>query len=96
MNLTITDKVAKWYKKELEIDSDAHIRFFPRYGFGGHIPGFSIGINHDLPDDTLVKTEIEGITFYVETKDSWYFDDIDLHVSFNEQLQEPTFSYHKK
>ena len=32
MNLTVTEESAKWYKEELNIQSPAFIRFFPRYG----------------------------------------------------------------
>lgn len=93
MNLTVTEEIAKWYKEELDIESAAYIRFFPRYGFGGHIPGFSIGINRDRPEDIYVKTNVENITFYIESKDSWYFDGINLNVSFNNTLEEPQYSY---
>lgn len=93
MNLTVTEEIAKWYKEELDIESPAYIRFFPRYGFGGHIPGFSIGINRDKPEDIHAKTDVENITFYIESEDAWYFDGIDLNVSFNDKLGEPQYSY---
>lgn len=93
MNLTVTEEIAKWYKEELSIQSPAFIRFFPRYGFGGHIPGFSIGINHDTPEDIHVSTKVENITFYIESEDAWYFDGIHLNVAFNEKMQEPQYSY---
>lgn len=90
MEIIVTEDVAKWYKNELDI-SQGHIRFFPRYGFGGHIPGFSIGINQDSPNELHESTELEGITFYVEEKDAWYFEDVDLTVNINKKLNEPTY-----
>ena len=96
MNLTVTEEIAKWYKEELSIETPAYIRFFPRYGgFGGHIPGFSIGINNDTPKDIFVETEVEGINFYIEKNDAWYFDEVDLHVGYDDTLKEPKFSYNK-
>jgi len=93
MDLTITEETANWYKEELHIEPPAYIRFFPRYGFGGHIPGFSIGINVDTPEDIYVETEVGEITFYIEKKDAWYFDGTNLHVTYDEKLKEPKFSY---
>lgn len=90
MEIIVKEDVVKWYKDELDIDQ-GYIRFFPRYGFGGHIPGFSIGINHDSPNELHESTELEGIIFYVEEKDAWYFEDVDLTVNINEKLNEPTY-----
>lgn len=93
MILKVTESAAKWYKDELSIKSEAFIRFFPRYGYGGHIPGFSIGINNDKPKETFKSTTIENITFFIELEDAWYFEEIDLIVTLNEGPNEPVFSY---
>jgi len=93
MNLEITREAAKWYKNELELNEDTDLRFFVRYGFGGHIPGFSLGINKDTPTDIFASSDLEGLTFFIENKDAWYFEGYDLHVSFNENIQEPKFEY---
>ncbi len=93
MNLTVTEEIANWYKEELNIQSSTYIRFFPRYGFGGHIPGFSIGISQDTPEDIFVKTKVKNIIFYIEKKDAWYFEGVNLHVTYDEKLKEPKYSY---
>lgn len=91
MVINVTEGAAKWYVEELEMNKEGFIRFFPRYGFGGHIPGFSIGISQDSPDELVESTVLEGITFYIEAKDEWYFEDVDLHVTLNEKLNEPKY-----
>lgn len=93
MNIQITNKAAKWYKEEFEIDQQAQLRFFVRYGFGGLIPGFSLGISYDTPKDVYASSNVEGITFFIENKDAWYFDDKDLKIEINEQSKEPEFIY---
>lgn len=94
MNLHVTTDTAKWYKNELSITTSGFIRFFPRYGFGGHIPGFSIGINQEHPKKIHVSTEVENITFYIEREDAWYFDDMkEISIEFNQQLNEPEFIF---
>jgi uncharacterized protein YneR len=96
MNLQIDKEAAQWYKDELELSEDTYLRFFVRYGFGGHIPGFSLGVKKDAPTEKFASADLEGISFYIENKDAWYFEGYDLHVSFNEKIQEPAFEYIQK
>ncbi|SFD78235.1 Uncharacterized protein YneR [Lentibacillus persicus] len=93
MKLNITNQAAKWYKEELNIGDQSFLRFFVRYGFGGRIPGFSLGISNDTPEDIYASCNAEGVTFYIENKDAWYFDDQDLSITLDEQVKEPQFSY---
>jgi len=95
MEIEVTREAAKWYKDELDLSASAHIRLFPRYGgVGGLIPGFSLGINLDLPEQIHASTDVEGITFFIEHKDAWYFQDKDhLKIDLNDELNEPEFIY---
>jgi len=96
VDLQISKEAAQWYITELELNEDSYLRFFVRYGFGGHIPGFSIGVRKDTPTDIFSSVQVEGITFFIESKDAWYFDNNDLRVSFNSKMQEPVFEYVEK
>ncbi len=93
MKLTVSNEAASWYKEELSLSPPAFVRFFPRYGFGGHIPGFSIGISNQSPTEVYKSTEVDQVTFFIENEDAWYFQDINLNVNFNETLQEAEFTY---
>lgn len=93
MELTVTKEAAKWYENELELDCSKSIRFFPRYGFGGHIPGFSIGISEQSPNDVYASEKISDITFFIEKEDAWYFEDGHLRVQYDNELHEATFSF---
>lgn len=96
MELNVTNDAARWYKKELAMTTPGFIHFFPRYGFGGHIPAFAIGINQEEPENMYSSTKVEDITFYVETKDAWYFDDIEkMTIELNKKLNEPEFIYNE-
>lgn len=92
MILNVTKEAALWYKDEMSsAEPISYIRFFPRYGFGGHIPGFSIGISSDTPDSPFVSTDVENITFYIEANDAWYFEGKKLDVILNREIEEPEF-----
>ena len=45
----------------------------------------------DTPQETQTRIEKDGITFFIEDRDTWYFDNKDLVIEYNEQLNEPEF-----
>lgn len=96
MKIVINDQAASWYKEELELHAGDYVRFFARYG--GHSTvqqGFSLGISNEEPLDAGTATTKDGITYYIEQKDMWYFDNHNLYVEFNEKAKEPEFKYEK-
>lgn len=96
MKITIDEQSAAWYKKELELEKGDSLRFFPRYG--GYSPiqsGFSLGINKEDQNQAAVTLVQDEITYFVTEDDVWYFDGHDLHVTFDDQIAEPTFNYNK-
>ncbi|WP_096435759.1 HesB/YadR/YfhF family protein [Alteribacter populi] len=89
MNLEISDKAFDWFKDEFELVSGEAVQFYVRYGGCGNFQsGFSLAIAKKEPEDLAVSKEMNEITFYVEKKDEWYFDDKDLYVDFNEDYDE--------
>ncbi|MDZ5472742.1 HesB/YadR/YfhF family protein [Bacillus sp. 31A1R] len=94
MNIHINDKAHAWYKEELDLKSGDYLRFFARYGGSSTVQkGFSLGISNEEPHDLGVETTKDGIHYYIEKKDLWYFDDKDLFVEFNEKAEEPVFKH---
>lgn len=94
MHITMSDQVFQWYKNELSLNKGDFVRFYIRYGgFNSFIKGFSLGIEKDTPEKTASRVEKEGITFFVEEDDSWYFDNKNLLIEMNPQ-GEPEFFKH--
>lgn len=94
MKIVISDEAVAWYKKELDMDKDDTLRFFVRYGgMGGHIPGFSLGINMEAPKKVHAETIVHDIHFFIEEDDAWYFEDKDLIISLHSEREEPQFTY---
>ncbi len=94
MKLDVTDKAVEWYENEYEIIDMTQMRLFVRYGgIGGLIPGFSLGLSIETPNDIYAEKTINNMTFYIEKQDAWYFEDKDLLIDFNHDLQEPKFIY---
>ena len=96
MNIQIHSKAAAWYKTELDLAEGQYVRFFARYGGTSTIQsGFSLGISTEEPVDVGALTEQDGISFYIEEKDLWYFDGRDLSIEWNEDRNEPVFHFTK-
>ncbi len=94
MKIQISEDAAKWYKDELELESPSHVRFYVRYGgFGGNIPGFSLGINVEEPEEIHSSAKVDHITFFVDQDDAWYFEEKDLQIDYNPKMKEPEFHY---
>jgi uncharacterized protein YneR len=96
MNIIINDAAAGWYESEMDLASGGFLRFFARYGGVSTVQqGFSLGVSKDEPDHIGVKTEKNGITYYIEDKDIWYFDGHDLIVDLDPIRQEPELKFIK-
>ncbi|WP_141432349.1 HesB/YadR/YfhF family protein [Bacillus sp. 03113] len=94
MNIHICDEAATWYKEEMLLKEGDFIRFFARYGGCSTVQqGFSLGISNEKPFDIGIQTTKDGITFFIEEKDLWYFDNHDLVVDFNKEMDEPIYRY---
>lgn len=94
MNIVITDQALKWFFDEMEVQSGDCIRFYARYG--GSNPfheGFSLGMSKDDPLNPSIVLEREGITFYIEEDDVWFFDEHNLIVDFDNKQDELSYKY---
>ncbi|MFC4618806.1 HesB/YadR/YfhF family protein [Camelliibacillus cellulosilyticus] len=93
MQIIITEEALEWFKDEFQLTSGDAIRFYVRYGGASPIQeGFSLGVMADSPNDPSARVEIEGIHFFVEAKDAWYFKDYDLKV-VTDKNKEIDFQY---
>ncbi|MFO1444970.1 HesB/YadR/YfhF family protein [Bacillus sp. Bva_UNVM-123] len=94
MKIHISDEAAEWYMEEMDLHEGDFLRFFVRYG--GHSTvqqGFSLGLSIEEPTHIGVETIKNGITYYIEEKDLWYFDGHDFHIAFNEKFHEPEYQF---
>ena len=86
MKIVVSDHALQWFKEEMDIEAGDAIRFYARYG--GSSPfhqGFSLGMHREQPLTIGVKTEIDHISFYIEEKDLWFFNNHNLIVDVDRQ-----------
>ncbi|MEC1157358.1 HesB/YadR/YfhF family protein [Cytobacillus horneckiae] len=96
MNIIISDQAVKWYKDEMLLEHGDYVRYFARYGGSSPIQqGFSLGISNEKPVNPEITVDKDGIHFFIEEKDIWYFDGHDLTVEYDDKLAEPQYKYEK-
>ncbi|UOY93225.1 HesB/YadR/YfhF family protein [Ectobacillus sp. JY-23] len=96
MHISISNDAANWYKREMLLNEGDQIRFFVQYGGCSTVQkGLSLGIRKDLPQHMAASTQAEGLTFFVEADDEWYFDGHNLSITYTQGEEEPTFHYEK-
>ncbi|MFC4712121.1 HesB/YadR/YfhF family protein [Planococcus dechangensis] len=96
MEIHLSKEATTWFNEEMEVEPGEAVRFFVRYGGSGLQPGFSIGVTKDSPYEPAVRHEQEDVLYFIESADEWYFDEHDLHVTVDDDLDELSYSYEQK
>ncbi|MFJ7922011.1 HesB/YadR/YfhF family protein [Lysinibacillus fusiformis] len=94
MKIALTDEALQWFKHEMEVEPGDTIRFYARYG--GSSPfheGFSLGMTREEPIAIGAEAVIDGVTYYIDEKDLWFFNDHNLHVNVDASLDELQYEY---
>ncbi|WP_026695796.1 HesB/YadR/YfhF family protein [Peribacillus kribbensis] len=96
MEIKISDEAAKWYEEEMDLKTGDFVRFLARYGGCSTVQsGFSLGISKEEPINPGASSMKNGVTYFIEESDLWYFDNHNLEVGYNVQFQEPEITYGK-
>jgi uncharacterized protein YneR len=95
MKIDLSNSAIQWFKEEVDLKNGDKVRFYVKiYGNSPVQEGFSLAFTVDNePIDIAVKTEKEGLTFFIEGADLWFFNGHDLQVDYNKQIDELEFSY---
>ncbi|ACA40542.1 HesB/YadR/YfhF family protein [Lysinibacillus sphaericus] len=94
MKIALTNEALQWFKQEMEVEPGDTIRFYARYG--GSSPfheGFSLGMTLEEPIAIGAEAVIDGVTYYIDEKDLWFFNDHNLHVDVDASLDELQYEY---
>ena len=94
MKIKVTDKAENWFKNELGVEPGGYVHFFGKYGGATNVHvGFSTGMRVEEPTDPIATLEQNGITYFADSMDEWFFANYDLAVDFDEQKDEPVYTY---
>lgn len=97
MEIIISQNALNWFKDSMDLKNGDRVKFYSKiYGSSPVQPNFALGFTQDNdPVDMAVLTKLDGIEFYVENSDVWFFDGHDLHVDYDIEEDELKFNYVK-
>ncbi|OCA84388.1 hypothetical protein A8F94_16940 [Bacillus sp. FJAT-27225] len=94
MILSLDEKAFSWFSTEFDIKAPLSIRLYPQYaGLGVKHKGFTLAFSAEPPTNAGYLKEYNGITFYVEENDRWFFEDTKTILSFDDTLSEIVVKY---
>lgn len=94
MKISIIESAQDWFENEVGLEKGAGVRFSGKvYGKTEVHEGFSVGMEVAQPDDVLAKTVVNGITYFIDKHDEWFFSGYDLQVSFDKERDEPIYHF---
>lgn len=94
MKLTVTPNAQEWFKKEVGPTKETGIRFYGKiYGKTEVHDGFSIAMSVESPEEPMIKEQIDGITYFIEETDDWFFRGYDLFVDYDSKIDEPIYQF---
>ncbi|MEH7072473.1 HesB/YadR/YfhF family protein [Neobacillus drentensis] len=94
MFVSIDKSAVAWFTKEFEFNKPFSIRMFPQYdGFGKMHKGYSLGFSIETPANIGYTHEVDGINFFVEANDVWFFEDTETNLTVDVCLEEIMVTY---
>ena len=92
--ITIENDAFKWFETEFQTQKPYFIRLYPQYaGFGEKNKGYSLAFSLEKPAIAAAQQEISGITFYVESNDTWFFAETQVEIKYCDIKQEIFATY---
>lgn len=97
MKITVNKQAADWFKDNVGLTDDRGIRFKNKiYGGSPVNETFALVFEPNHPEEPAAEYRSEnGILFFVEEGDLWFFNGHDLEVAYDEDLDEPKYIYLK-
>ncbi|WP_066316627.1 HesB/YadR/YfhF family protein [Bacillus sp. FJAT-29814] len=94
MFITIDEKAVNWFEKEFEFNNPFSIRMYPQYaGFGEKHKGYSLAFSIETPANAAFTKQVDGIAFYIEENDMWFFENTETYLSVDQLLNELQVTY---
>lgn len=98
MKIEITDSASKWFNDELGLGDGLGVHFSGKvYGKTEVHDGFSVGMAVDKPgSNVMASTEVDGVTYFVNEEDDWFFSGYDLEVDLDAERNEPVYHFNEQ
>lgn len=93
--ISLSPRILQWFKEDMHLKEGNGVKFFGKvYGETNAHSGFSAGMARaDHPNKPVVDQVIDGIHFYIQTSDYWFFDGLDVQVGYDEKIDGPSYYF---
>jgi uncharacterized protein YneR len=96
MFISIDEKAVSWFTREFEFNKPFSIRMFPQYaGFGNKHKGYSLAFSAEKPANMGYTNVVNGITFFIEVNDVWFFEDTETCLTIDKDSDELLVHYNE-
>lgn len=96
MFVKLSEEAVRWFKEEIGVVNGEQIKFYVQfYGTSPIQDGYSLAFSKDNPISIAASTKEDGILFFIEESDLWFFDGHDLYVEYNEREETLEYRYIK-
>ncbi|QDP41170.1 HesB/YadR/YfhF family protein [Radiobacillus deserti] len=97
MKIEVSEKALRWFQEEVGLENGDKVRFFTQiYGTSPIREGYGLAFTIDSDSkEAAAHTVSDGITFFVNETDVWFFDDYNLYVDYDEAKDEVEYRYIK-
>lgn len=95
MKMIITDQASKWFHNEMGLSDGRGIRFYGKvYGSTPVHEGFSLAMTpDDHPEEPYAITKKDGVNYFVQEDDRWFFKGYDLIIDYDPSVDGPKYNY---
>ena len=93
--ISISPEASKWIREGMGVPEGGGVHFFGRvYGETNAHEGFSTGMSrHDQPVQPLVDQGVDGVHYYIEESENWFFEGLDVQVDYDKSIDGPVYYY---
>ncbi|WP_206207658.1 HesB/YadR/YfhF family protein [Virgibacillus indicus] len=94
MKIIVTEQANKWFEEELELEKGDAVRFYGKvYGKTEVHDNYSVAMQVAEPNDVLAKATVNGITYFAEKWDEWFFSEYDFKIEYDEKADEIRYRF---
>lgn len=93
--ISMTPKASEWFRNEMHLQPGNGIKLFGKgYGETNAHQGFSQGIGRcDQPISPVVDQVIDGIHYYIQEFDYWFFKGLDVDIDYDPEIDGPLMHF---
>ncbi|GFZ86032.1 hypothetical protein GCM10010978_27600 [Compostibacillus humi] len=94
MKITISEEANRWFIEEMGLEKGDKVRFFGKlYGKTDVHDNFSVGMRLDEPEDILTQIELDGITYFIDKRDEWFFSGYDFEITYDKENDDVIYRF---